>query len=472
MMMSESCDSPSTQPHHLPEGESDLEREDELELQAQEYVDRVRNPEMSGPRPQSCPPEPSSESQLRVSKSSASDLSVKLRSSQVLAGDTGQSGLLSLPWELVLEICSYLDARFVLGVLPLVCRAFQCVLTDEVTWRIRAQKILGLSYPVLEGKKFDWPSACIELEEHLSHWSTSNPKVQHFSLSDGHFASVDSVLLIQNASLCVSGSRDRNVNIWDLRRLGQDGEKVLVKTLGDQPRGTHRGWVWALAAQDHMLCSGSWDSSVKLWDMASEGAGVREIRGKAAVLCLVYQPDVLVTGSYDKTVTLYDPRAGYPVLASRKLHSSAVLCLAANDHFVLSGSEDRTLVVVDRRTNHILQKLQLDSYLLTMSYAHGQLWAGDKWGLVHVFDQQGGSFQHVKCFNVGHRSQLTGIKQSLGTLYTSSTDKSIKVHVPTEPPHTVCTLPHVDVVNGISVEGDVLAAASGSMTVEIWRRTK
>lgn len=462
------CDPPPT--------EGELEQEDELELQAQEYMDHVRNPELCGPRPRSCPLEPCSEQQQqqqpRGSKSSASDLSVRLRTSQVLPIDNVQSRLLSLPWELVLEICSYLDARFVLGVLPLVCRAFQCVLTDEVTWRIRAQKILGLTYPVLEGKDFDWPTACIELEEHLSHWSGTNPKVEHFTLADGHFASVDSVLLIQNASLCISGSRDRNVNIWDLRRLAQDGEKALVKTLGHQPRGTHRGWVWALAAQENMLCSGSWDSSIKLWDMAAEGAAVRDIRGKAAVLCLVYHPDVLVTGSYDKLVTMYDPRVNYPVVSSRKLHSSAVLCLAADDRFVLSGSEDRTLVVVDRRNNHVLQKLQLDSYLLSMSYERGELWAGDKWGLVHVFDQQGGNFQHVKCFNVGHHSQMTGIKHSMGTLYTSSTDKTIKVHVPTEPPHTVCTLPHNDVVNGISVERDVLAAASGSMTVEIWKMTK
>ncbi|XP_067829013.1 F-box/WD repeat-containing protein 9 isoform X1 [Heptranchias perlo] len=470
-MASEQSDDSSL---HLPqsEGQLDLEHEKDLEVQAQEYVDRVWNPETSGPRPQSCPLEPCSEQQLRSSKSSGSDLSVKLRTSQVLPGESAQSGLLSLPWELVLEICSYLDARFVLGVLPLVCRTFQSVLTDEVTWRIRAQKILGMSYPVLEGKDFDWPTACIELEEHLSHWSSDDPRAEHFSLSDGHFASVDSVLLVQNASLCISGSRDRNVNIWDLRRLGQVREKVLVKTLGDHPRGTHRGWVWALAAQENMLCSGSWDSSIKLWDLASDGAAVREIRGKAAVLCLVYLPDVLVTGSYDKTVTMYDPRVGYPVLSSRKMHSSAVLCLAADHRFVLSGSEDRTLVVIDRRTNHILQRLQLDSYLLTMSYLNGELWAGDKWGLVHVFDQKDGNFQHVKCFNVGHRSQLTGISHSLGTLYTSSTDKTIKVHVPTEPPHTVCTLPHGDVVNGICVEGNVLAAASGSMSLEIWRMTK
>ncbi|GCB85237.1 hypothetical protein scyTo_0025991, partial [Scyliorhinus torazame] len=155
-VMSGLCNDESSQPktggpQPQPEGRTDQEDEDELEIQAQEYVDRVRNPEMSGPRPQSCPPGSSSESQAWSGRSSASDLSVKLRSSQVPSGDSCQSGLLSLPWELVLEICSYLDARFVLGVLPLVCRAFQCVLTDQVTWRIRAQKILGLSYPVLEG---------------------------------------------------------------------------------------------------------------------------------------------------------------------------------------------------------------------------------------------------------------------------------------------------------------------------------
>ncbi|RMB90074.1 hypothetical protein DUI87_33529 [Hirundo rustica rustica] len=161
--------------------------------------------------------------------------------------------------------------------------------------------------------------------------------------------------------------------------------------------------------------------------------------------------------------------AGQAQVSSYKPHASAVLSLAADERLIVSGSEDRTLVVFDRRAGAVLQRLQvgaatppcadpppwsvpeasavtfracppqLDNYLLSMSYRGSQLWAGDNQGRVYLFGSGGGGFQPAR------------------------------IHIPTDPPRTICSWTHDDVLNGISVDGDVVAAASGGLSVEVWR---
>lgn len=294
------------------------------------------------------------------------------------------------------------------------------------------------------------------------------PALEHITLPSEHFADVNSVLLVGGeGAVCASGSRDRNVNLWDLRR-GPRGE--LMRTLGGRGLfSTHRGWVWCLAASGSLLASGSFDSTVRLWDLDAGGAERGLIRGRAAVLCLSCQNHMLLAGSHDRKIRIYDTRAAEPLVKSLCLHGDAVLCLASDEQYIVSGSKDNTVAVYDCRAGRLLKKIQLKSYLLSMSYSGREVWAGDNHGLVHTFSLNEGVFKSVAQFNVGHSSLVTGVHHSPGTLYTCSSDRTIKVHLPSAPPKTLCTLHHQAGVNGLSVEAGVLAVASGDMTVEVWR---
>ncbi|XP_028841947.1 F-box/WD repeat-containing protein 9 [Denticeps clupeoides] len=301
-----------------------------------------------------------------------------------------------------------------------------------------------------------------------SHVVPVPPSLERITLFPGHIADVDTVLLVgREGAVCASGSRDRNVNLWSLRP-GSDSR--LLQTL--TARGTfstHRGWVWCLAARDELLASGSFDSTVRLWDLGAGGAERGLIKAHAAILCMSCQADVLLTGSYDQKVRLYDIRAAEPLVQSLRLHNDAVLCLAADDHYILSGSKDHSLSVFDLRARKQLQKFKLSSYLLSMSYNGREVWAGDNHGLLRTFSAQAGIFKPLAKFNVGHTSLVTGIHHSLGTLYTCSSDRSIRVHLPSAPPRTLSTLHHTAEVNGLSVDAGVLAVASGGMSVEVWK---
>ncbi|XP_048043732.1 F-box/WD repeat-containing protein 9 [Megalobrama amblycephala] len=302
---------------------------------------------------------------------------------------------------------------------------------------------------------------------HLIESSCTPSPLEHIILPSGHIADVNCVLLLGGTgALCASGSRDRNVNLWDLRE-GSRG--TLTHTLGGRGTiSTHRGWVWCLASSGPLLASGSFDSTVRLWDLEAGGAERGLIQCKAAVLCLSCERDMVLAGTHDQKLSIFDTRAADPLVKSLRLHGDAVLCLVSDDQYIISGSKDQTVALFDRRAGKLLQKVQLSSYLLSVCYSGREVWAGDNRGLVHSFSMHNSRLTPISHFNI-HRSLVTGVHSSPGTLYTCSSDRTIKVHLPCAPPQTLCTLHHQAGVNGLSVEGGTLAIASGDMNVEVWR---
>lgn len=159
--------------------------------------------------------------------------------------------------------------------------------------------------------------------------------------SNAHYSSVDCVKVISEGKLVVSGSRDRGINIWNVESVRKGQSRPCYK-LPD----AHKGWVWSFSADDSTasLVSGSWDNTVKFWDVSSQG--LRETRKAVNLKVAVLSTDMLehtaVAGTFDKKVVIMDTREEVKKMTYYRSHSMPVLGLRVTDRHIFSLSEDRT----------------------------------------------------------------------------------------------------------------------------------
>lgn len=96
------------------------------------------------------------------------------------------------------------------------------------------------------------------------------------------------------------------------------------------------------------------------------------------------------------------------------------------------------------------------------------VYVGDSHAKLHVLDPKK-DFEPVKCYSTEHRRGVNGVHAGPGCLITSSTDKTVRISYPTDPPqHLVTLTSNYGEVASIDYLNDVLAV-SGTEGIEIWR---
>uniref|UniRef100_A0AAV2KEV2 F-box domain-containing protein n=1 Tax=Knipowitschia caucasica TaxID=637954 RepID=A0AAV2KEV2_KNICA len=425
---------------------------------------------------------------------------------------SGPTGLLSLPWEMVTHIASHLPAQCVITVLPKVCHALRNVGKDNTAWQIRAHRLTGSRaiFPVGPKEDFNWPQACLEMERLITLWTDQTLFVAQQSreqvdererqgavLEAGEVGGVDriggaaqEVAYGANEGLEVALEGDNQEILGDQQEgaaalineeihLRQDDmnpeENIDQRLLGNEQLSEKETKPGRCASPSPALeCITLPSDHIGLVTSALLVGGGAErglIKTKSHVLCLSFKNNVLLTGTHNGKITMYDPRAATPLVKSLAIHNNAVMCLAADDQYIISGSEDSTVAVYDCRAGKGLKKIRLKFYPRSLSYCGSEVWAGDSKGMLHSFSMQAGTFKVLSQFDVAHTAMITGIHLSPGSLYTCSMDKTLKVHIPCSPPRTLCTMQYQTKANGLSVEAGVLAVASGDSCV-IWRPRK
>ncbi|XP_024937719.1 F-box/WD repeat-containing protein 9 isoform X2 [Cephus cinctus] len=395
---------------------------------------------------------------------------------------TSHISLLDLPIEILLHICSFLDASTLVHGLGLVCKHFHQILLDDSLWKVRISQIWpNTGFPVLppasciclpaEDDELFWKLSCVAIERQTLLWrnSVERDSMENVFLDNVHYGTIDGVLLMRDGTVCISGARDRSLVYWTL----PTEENKFVKSMAVEL--AHEGWIWDLTAIDNTVYSCSWDRTVKAWELTNTGLThltTYEMIVSGALLCVTSCSDlpIFATGSFSKTVLVFDPRKGYSPIARYQPHNRAVIRLSMNSDYILSASEDKSVSIWDQRAGRIMKTVMIskESFPMSVSMNKGIVYVGDSGAKLHVLNPKK-DFELKKCYTTKHEKAITGLHVAPGCLITGSLDKTVIIWSPTDPPQHVETLtsPYGEVPS-IDYMNEVLAV-SGTDGIKIWR---
>lgn len=201
-------------------------------------------------------------------------------------------------------------------------------------------------------------------------WQEGKCKIREFppvSISSSSSTSTINEALLQqhnggiyclqfNHSILVTGSRDRNLKIWDIK-TGR-----LKSTLEG-----HTGSVLCLQFDDRYLITGSSDSTLIVWNIYTTTGipkKVKELMGHGeSVLNVKFHENTVVSCSKDRTVRIWNLEQGTLEMTLRG-HRAAVNAVQFKGDKIVSASGDRTIKMWDRVSFVFITKFKLDLQIL------------------------------------------------------------------------------------------------------------
>ncbi|KAG6985299.1 E3 ubiquitin ligase complex SCF subunit sconB [Physcia stellaris] len=142
------------------------------------------------------------------------------------------------------------------------------------------------------------------------------------------------------------------------------------------------------------------------------------------VMCLQFDENILATGSYDTTIKIWDIHSGEELRTLRG-HSSAVRALQFDDTKLISGSLDCTLKVWNWATGECIKTYAQPDGIIGLHFDSAILAAGSRDGTVKVWE-----FQDKSTFVLrGHTDWVNAVKVDCvsRTLFSASDDGFVRL---------------------------------------------
>eukprot|EP00124_Ichthyophonus_hoferi_P002712 Ihof_evm6s197 gene=Ihof_evmTU6s197 len=276
-----------------------------------------------------------------------------------------------LPEELALRILSYLDSNELCAV-ERTCKTWRVFVQTHSTWLWQLMcRRRGWDPKVRQGVYKAFYSYKYMVEEN---WAKGRYIKRTFT---GHTKAVFYVQM--EDTVLFSGSFDHTIKIWDVNT----GE--CTRTLNG-----HIGGIGCLRYNKGLLVSGSSDTTLRVWNVAS-GKCEMVLQGhEAEVAGLYHDGHTLMSTSLDHTLRVWDLRTGQCIRVLTG-HSDYVLSVQFDPENIVTASFDRTVRVWDRKTGMVLMVLVGHTMgVRCVRFDRQQIVSGSEDTTVRIWDRQSG----------------------------------------------------------------------------------